>query len=157
MKRSPCRRLGLEDVKVVGCNTASGVNEQPINLDETLSGAVNRVQQARAIIPDADVWIGIESGVFRATGHQVSLDIGVVALMEGNGECVFSTSPGVTFPERFVTEAESEGFATTTVGSVIATRLGCDGTDPHTGLTGGQITRLETLIQGVMTALKHIL
>lgn len=149
------RRLGFENVEVVGCTTISGVNEQPVNMNDTATGAVNRARQARVSVPNASMWIGIESGVFRAPDHHISVDLAVIVVMKPDGTCVFATSPGITFPEHFVVEAEREGFVTTTAGSVIAECLGCDGTDPHSGLTDGRVTRLETLIQGVMIAFRQ--
>ncbi|KAF4126607.1 Protein of unknown function DUF84 [Geosmithia morbida] len=48
---------------VRGISVASGVPDQPFSDKETLLGAVNRVQNARAEEPDADYWVGIEGGV----------------------------------------------------------------------------------------------
>lgn len=42
---------------------SSGVADQPMTDAETLTGALNRVQQAYAAQPAADFWIGIEGGV----------------------------------------------------------------------------------------------
>ncbi|MBN2093455.1 inosine/xanthosine triphosphatase [candidate division KSB1 bacterium] len=44
-------------------NVPSGVSDQPKNSTETLTGARNRVQNARKIKPHADFWVGIEGGV----------------------------------------------------------------------------------------------
>lgn len=41
----------------------SGVRSQPMGDAETLSGASNRAKEASKIVPDADFWVGIESGV----------------------------------------------------------------------------------------------
>ena len=41
----------------------SGVPEQPFSDQETLDGATNRANNARAAEPDADYWVGIEGGV----------------------------------------------------------------------------------------------
>jgi inosine/xanthosine triphosphatase len=40
----------------------SGVSEQPMTDAETLTGAMNRVENARRTVPDADYWVGIEGG-----------------------------------------------------------------------------------------------
>jgi inosine/xanthosine triphosphatase len=47
---------------VQGVSVPSGVSEQPMSDEETLVGAINRVQAAREQIPDADFWAGIEGG-----------------------------------------------------------------------------------------------
>ena len=41
----------------------SGVADQPMSDEETLQGAMKRVRQAREVIPNADLWVGIEGGV----------------------------------------------------------------------------------------------
>jgi len=41
----------------------SGVDDQPFSSRETLQGALNRAQNARALMPHADYWVGIEGGV----------------------------------------------------------------------------------------------
>lgn len=41
----------------------SGVADQPMSEQETLQGALNRVQNARNESPNANFWIGIEGGV----------------------------------------------------------------------------------------------
>lgn len=51
-----------------GVSVPSGVADQPFSDAETLRGARNRVEAARAAAPDADYWVGIEGGVDDARG-----------------------------------------------------------------------------------------
>ncbi|POR32208.1 NTPase [Tolypocladium paradoxum] len=46
-----------------GLSVSSGVPDQPFTDEETLRGASNRAQNARAARPGADYWVGIEGGV----------------------------------------------------------------------------------------------
>jgi inosine/xanthosine triphosphatase len=46
-----------------GVDVPSGVSSQPMNSDETLQGALNRVNGAAHAAPNADYWVGIEGGV----------------------------------------------------------------------------------------------
>lgn len=48
--------------EVEGVEVPSGVNDQPIGSDETLTGATNRVNAAQTLHPLADFWVGIEGG-----------------------------------------------------------------------------------------------
>lgn len=48
---------------VTGVATASGVSDQPMSDDETLTGARQRARNVRARVDDADYWVGIEGGV----------------------------------------------------------------------------------------------
>jgi inosine/xanthosine triphosphatase len=41
----------------------SGVPDQPMSDRETLAGARNRVRNARAAVPEADFWVGLEGGL----------------------------------------------------------------------------------------------
>lgn len=48
----------------------SGVGDQPLSDEETLQGAINRVENIRKLVPEADYWTGIEGGVeFNQTGE----------------------------------------------------------------------------------------
>jgi len=46
-----------------GIHVASNVSDQPLTDDETLNGAINRSNNAKAECVNADYWIGIEGGV----------------------------------------------------------------------------------------------
>jgi inosine/xanthosine triphosphatase len=67
---------------VRGVSVASGVPDQPFSDDETLNGALNRVQNARTLEPDADYWAGIEGGV---EAHDGSLQSFAWVVVMGKG------------------------------------------------------------------------
>lgn len=46
-----------------GINTASGVAAQPMSSEETLQGALNRLQAVAAAWPGADYYVAIEAGL----------------------------------------------------------------------------------------------
>lgn len=46
-----------------GLAVESGVADQPHTLRETMRGASNRAENARAAQPNADYWVGIEGGI----------------------------------------------------------------------------------------------
>ena len=54
----PTRVLHLHPVAV-----PSDVRPQPLSDVETLQGALNRVEHAAHLVPQADYWVGIEGGV----------------------------------------------------------------------------------------------
>jgi inosine/xanthosine triphosphatase len=51
------------ELNIVSVAVASGVRQQPLSDTETLTGALQRVQNASLLMPDADYWIGIEGGI----------------------------------------------------------------------------------------------
>ncbi|WP_163322954.1 inosine/xanthosine triphosphatase [Draconibacterium mangrovi] len=53
----------FEGVEVLGVSVESGVSDQPKSDEETLNGALNRVENARKKFSDADYWVGIEGGL----------------------------------------------------------------------------------------------
>lgn len=66
-----------------GVSVSSGVPEQPFSDEETLRGAMNRVQNARNVLPDADYWVGIEGGVEDRDGSIINFAWIVVEGREG--------------------------------------------------------------------------
>lgn len=48
---------------VEGVSVPSNVADQPMDESETMTGAMNRVDNAKNTIADADYWVGIEGGV----------------------------------------------------------------------------------------------
>jgi inosine/xanthosine triphosphatase len=57
------RMFPEEQFETTSVQVPSLVSDQPFSSDETLTGAMNRAQNARKAIIDADYWIGIEGGV----------------------------------------------------------------------------------------------
>lgn len=53
----------FSDIEVESILVDSGVSEQPGTDDETHTGALNRVKQARNQIYDAEYWVAIEGGI----------------------------------------------------------------------------------------------
>jgi inosine/xanthosine triphosphatase len=56
------RMFPSEQFAARGISLPSGVSDQPMSDEETLRGALNRAQNARTALPDADYWVGIEGG-----------------------------------------------------------------------------------------------
>lgn len=57
-----CRLFPGEAFEVRGVSVPSGVSAQPMSSDETLQGALQRVNAVRQVAPAANYWIGIEGG-----------------------------------------------------------------------------------------------
>lgn len=72
----------------------SGVRPQPIGKEETATGARNRAAAARAAVPDAQAWIGIENGMWpgedqtTASSGSSRVDAACIAVFFADGtEC----------------------------------------------------------------------
>jgi len=53
----------ISDYLFIGKSAPSGVGEQPINNEETLQGAKNRVKYLKEKYPDGEFYVGIEGGI----------------------------------------------------------------------------------------------
>ena len=66
-----CAEIGFSQMfpdemfEVEGLATSSGVSDQPVTNEETLTGAKNRASNAKEEIKEADFWVGIEGGIER--------------------------------------------------------------------------------------------
>ncbi|MDI9437505.1 MAG: inosine/xanthosine triphosphatase, partial [Euryarchaeota archaeon] len=89
------------NVDVEGIEVDSGVGDQPIGLDETIQGAVNR---ARNAFLDADLSVGIESGLLAAP-HSITgyLDLQWCAIYDGE-RITLGVSAGFEYPPVVVEE-----------------------------------------------------
>jgi inosine/xanthosine triphosphatase len=89
------------NVDVEGIEVDSGVGDQPIGLDETIEGAVNR---ARNAFMDADLSVGIESGLL-ATPHSITgyLDLQWCAIYDGD-RITLGVSAGFEYPPAVMEE-----------------------------------------------------
>ncbi len=76
-----------------GVSAPSGVNHQPMTDDETLQGALNRAQNARNLVGDADYWVGIEGGCDEMHGELVAFAWIVALSHERMGKARTGTFP----------------------------------------------------------------
>lgn len=83
-------------VTVRGEDVASGVSNQPLGHEETLTGALNRARAAKAL--GADLGVGLEGGVVEIHGTPVMM--GYVAVTDGQREVVVPTN-GTPLPQSW--------------------------------------------------------
>lgn len=57
------RMFPTETFQIETISVPSGVADQPLSDEETRRGARNRARAARAQVPDANYWVGVEGGV----------------------------------------------------------------------------------------------
>jgi inosine/xanthosine triphosphatase len=136
VKIEACKKAfsDFSDVNIVTAKVSSHVREQPLN-EETLTGAFNRISAARRAVPDADLYISIESGLFEEKGTYVDRAIVIIAEKEGQKYTV--RGEGVEFPGPSVEEARKRGFDQWTVGRVMQEQgIVRQHDDPHLDLSG---------------------
>lgn len=155
VKLNACKKAfaNWADADIQTVKAASGVPEQPLGL-QTLTGAFNRIVAAKKAIPDADVYISIENGVFEENGTYV--DRAIVVMCTRDGIAHVSQSEGVKFPTESVLEARERGFDVWTVGKVMAEQgIVKQHDDPHLCLSGkSRTTYIDDAMAKAISALK---
>lgn len=144
---------------IVGCVVESGVNNQPIGLDETISGAKNRARLAYESLT-SDFGIGLESGIFLVP-HTKSdyMDTTACAIYDGQ-QYHLGLSSCFEYPKEMIKKILNDGKEV----SDIALELGFaqDRSFREDGgmigiLTKGVIPRIKYTEQAVHTAMIHLL
>ncbi|ASJ06349.1 inosine/xanthosine triphosphatase [Thermococcus pacificus] len=86
------------DVEVFGVEVESGVPDQPVGIEETIRGAINRARQALEK-GNADMGVGIEAGIYPVpnslTGY---FDIQFCAILDREGWLTIGHGPGFEYP-----------------------------------------------------------
>lgn len=147
----------LKDAEVLAMEAKSEVADQPLTLEETMRGAINR---ARNAFVDCAYSIGLESGMFPVPHSRTGwMDIGICAIFDGQ-EFYFGTSSAWEFPDKAITDLIiNQGFDM----SRAAHKIGLTD-NPAIGsaegvigiLTKGRLTRKEYTRQSLLTALIHL-
>lgn len=134
------------DARVEGMETDSGVSNQPIGDEETMTGALNRARAALAT--GAELGVGLEGGV--AKYHNQWVMMSYVAITDGAREVAVPVT-GTPLPHAWG-EALQAGAELRPL--VIESGLPYDYKAGVIGLlTNGQLMRDTMFCHGVMTAL----
>ncbi|MDG2385536.1 MAG: inosine/xanthosine triphosphatase [Pirellulaceae bacterium] len=90
---------------------ASGVSDQPMSDEETLTGARNRLEQTRANCSSADFWAGIEGGIQDDSQGMNAFAWIVVQSREVRGEARTATFPLPNSVATLVRQGVELGYA----------------------------------------------
>jgi len=145
----------LKQAEVSGLAVNSGVPEQPLTLDETMQGAINRAKNS---FQNCDLSFGIESGFFPVGKTNTGfMEVSVCAIYDGKN-FHFGFSPAFECPD-YVMKYINQGFdlsqacnkAGLSDNPEIGTQQGIIGI-----LTKGRVTRKEYTIKALQMALIHL-
>lgn len=139
-----------EAFQVMGCAVPSGVDDQPMSDAETLRGALNRSEQARDRIPDADYWVGVEGGVELSSGTLEAFAWIVVRSRERIGK---ARTAAFTLPDA-VSELVRQGVELGEADDMVFNRSNSKQENGAVGLlTGDVIDRAKLYAHAVVLAL----
>lgn len=147
----------LSGADVVGTGSSSQVSDQPLSLEETVRGAMNR---AKNCFEECDYSFGIESGLMKVPGSKSGyMDVCVCAIFDGK-ELHLGLSSAWEFPDRKVMDlivkngldmSQAINKAGMTKNASIGSAEGAIGI-----LTKGRIDRKEYTKQALRMALIHL-
>lgn len=142
----------FEDAFLIqGLDVSSGVSDQPLGDEETLTGAFNRAKNAKNAFPEADYWVGIEGGVDEKDGIMNAFAfIVVLDQQEKSGKSKTAT---FDLPD-VIAKLIKGGMELGTADDQHFNRENSKEGDGAVGiLTNGAITRKEYYEQAIMLAL----
>lgn len=140
-----------ENVTVSGVHVDSGVPDQPIGIEQTIEGAINRAKSAYS--SGCDLGVGIESGLMD-TPHTITgyIDMQWCAIYDGE-KITLGVSAGFEYPPAVVDEVLSGK----EVGDVMDQVTGVDNLGEKMGavsfLSKGMLDRTGNTEQCVLTAM----
>ena len=135
------RRAGIP-VRVEGKKVDSGVNEQPMSIEETYTGAFNRHKNLKELNIEADYYITVESGlhlVHRDRGHY---GCQALILEKKGSELQLGVDFDLEFPKAMLAKVPSQ-YAD--IGVLVQEEFGASSKDPYPYLTNGKLTRQAIL------------
>lgn len=152
--KNACDILGIEaSISKVATNIKLGAEAQPVGFERIAQLSSHKASYVRNKYPSA-ISIGIENGILKC--GQLVIDIAVITVSRPNERDIRITSSGIEFPYSCFKIAEKRGFYITTVGQVIAEKMGGSHDDPHSTLTGGKISREKLLTDALVIALSQL-
>lgn len=135
-----------------GVAAASGVGDQPFGDAETLTGARNRTESARALLASADYYVGIEGGV-DWLGTEL-LAFAWVVVVSGDGRRVGKARSGAFVLPGEVAELVRGGMELGAADDVVFSRHNSRQKTGSVGiLTGDVLTRVGFYAPAVILAL----
>ncbi len=138
---SAMERAGIS-VRVDGKKLDSGVNEQPLSIDETYLGAKNRHDALRGLGVEAEYLATVESGLCRVQEELGMYGCVVVILEKVGGKTHVGFSIDVEYPPEVLSVVPS---VYADVGVWAQEARGAKEKDPYLYLTGGMMTRRDTI------------
>lgn len=143
-----------EELEVKGFNAKSEVPDTPYDKD-TFLGATNRAKGAREANPEADMWIGLESGLVERYGHLY--EEAWVCLINNNRKEYYGYSSGLKVPDFVLRKMDELKMEHCDAMTVIEEEYGHLPNDTWGTYSGGLIAREVSLDEALRNALVQAL
>ncbi len=89
----------FENIEVFAFSVPSNVSPQPISLEETYKGALNRAKNLKSKLNHVDFYLGLESGIIN-TNYNFALAGGVVVIIDKRDRLSFALTPYFPLPQK---------------------------------------------------------
>jgi len=140
------RRAGIR-TRVAGKKVASGVNEQPMSIEESYDGAVTRhANLTKELTPDVAYLATIESGYHTAHKDHNAFGCSAIIIEQVGGEQKIGVDLDIEFP-RSMTDRIPRDYPD--IGVLVQQEYGSKVKDPYPYFTGGKLTRARVLENAV--------
>lgn len=138
------------DTEIIGVSFETGISEQPLGLEETVRGAVERAESA---LEYGSIGVGIESGLIEIPYSEVGFfDVHFCAIKD-HERTTIGSSAGFEYPPTIIARAKSG----TDVGIAMKELTGVDDIGRKQGAVGylsdGVLTRKKLCRQALLAAL----
>lgn len=150
---SAMERVGIS-VDVDGTKVASGVDEQPMTMDETYQGAMNRHRALRALGNTADYYVTIESGMAQPHYAAGTHGCNAVIIEPAGGEPQVGFAIDVEFPQAVLDMVPSQY---SDYGTWAKQVHGATEKDPYPYFTDGHVTRRKTIEDAVFNTVIRLM
>lgn len=143
------------ECEIIGRHVETGLPGQPLDLSQTLEGAMKRAQQAIELCPIADFSVGIEAGLIKIPNEDCRcFDQQIVAVLDSKGWMTLGGGPSFEHPKGVLEQVLVENRE---VGDVFETISGTPNIGRQEGAVGylsrGRVSRLSITEFAVLMAL----
>jgi non-canonical (house-cleaning) NTP pyrophosphatase len=139
------RRAGIK-VRVGGKKVDSGVNEQPLSIDETYEGAMNRHAHLKELEHPAEYYVTIESGQHLTHKNHNMFGSSVTILEKAGEKEHVGIDMDIEFPSDMLDKVPSQY---PDLGVLVQQEYGSKLKDPYPYFTNGRLTRAKILENAV--------
>lgn len=139
------RRAGLR-VRIDGAKVETGVAQQPMSIEESYEGAMNRHANLKKLGVDTEYFATVESGLHAAHPNHQVFGCNVVVLEQVGQEPKVGIDLDIEFPADMLAKVPSQY---PDLGALVQQEYGSALKDPYPHITNGRITRQQTIENAV--------
>lgn len=135
------RRAGIP-VRVSGKKVETGVNEQPMTIEESYEGAMNRHRNLNKLGVEADYYVTVESGQHPAHAAHSLFGCNAIIVEKMGQEPKVGIDLDIEFPQDMLDKVPSKY---PDLGTLVQAEYGAKLKDPYPYFTGGKLNRQKII------------